>query len=114
MKKLTKNNRLESLAYCAFIFLFAIQPVFERIGVSDYVVWVLMLVCIVVALFSFVRRIMTEGGSLYEPACIYKPVQLFRNCVQPTGTCHQLWSQYAAGCLLDSIVYSGHYHLSDT
>ena len=66
MKKLTKNNRLESLAFCAFTFLFAIQPIFGRIGVSDYVVWVLMLVCIAVALFGFVRHIRTEGVAYFN------------------------------------------------
>ena len=70
MKKLTENNRLESLAFCALIFLFAIQPVFGRIGVADDVVWVLMVVCIVVALFGFVRalfgfvrHVRTEGAA---------------------------------------------------
>ena len=70
MKKLTENNRLESLAFCALIFLFAIQPVFGRIGVADDVVWVLMAVCIAVALFGFVRalfgfvrHVRTEGAA---------------------------------------------------
>ena len=70
MKKLTENNRLESLAFCALIFLFAIQPVFGRIGVADDVVWALMVVCIAVALFGFVRalfgfvrHVRTEGAA---------------------------------------------------
>ena len=66
MKKLTENNSLESLAFCALIFLFAIQPVFGRIGVADDVVWVLMVVCIAVALFGFVRHVRTEGAAYWD------------------------------------------------
>ena len=77
MKKLTENNSLESLAFCALIFLFAIQPVFGRIGVADDVVWALMVVCIAVALFGFVRalfgfvrHVRTEGAA-YINRCSY-------------------------------------------
>lgn len=85
MKKLTENNSLESLAFCAFIFLFAIQPVFERIGVADDVVWVLMLVCIVVALFSFVRRIMTEGVACMNQLVSTNPCSYFATACSLLG-----------------------------
>ena len=77
MKKLTENNRLESLAFCALIFLFAIQPVFGRIGVADGVVWVLMVVCIAVALFGFVRHVRTEGATYINRLYSKNPCSYF-------------------------------------
>ena len=34
MKKLTENKRLESFAFCALIFVLALQPVLGRIGMG--------------------------------------------------------------------------------
>ena len=77
MKKLTENNSLGSLAFCALIFLFAIQPVFGRIGVADGVVWVLMVVCIAVALFGFVRHVRTEGATYINRLYSKNPCSYF-------------------------------------
>lgn len=77
MKKLTENNSLGSLAFCALIFLFAIQPVFGRIGVADDVVWVLMVVCIAVALFGFVRHVRTEGATYINRLYSKNPCSYF-------------------------------------
>ena len=106
MKKLTENNSLESLAFCAFIFLFAIQPVFERIGVSDDVVWVLMLVCIVVALFSFVRRIMTEGVACMNQLVSTNPCSYFATacCLLGLVISYGLNTQLVAFWILMSIL----------
>lgn len=66
MKKIRFKNKLESLAFCVFFFLFAMQPALERIGISDYVIWGLMLICIVVALLGFVQNVRKEGKKYFS------------------------------------------------
>ena len=42
------------------------QPALERIGISDYAVWGLMLICIVVALLGFVQNVRKEGKKYFS------------------------------------------------
>lgn len=64
MERIHLKEHLPEIAMNAFLFLFAIEPAFEDIGNFDYVIWTLMLICIVVTLGFIVQALITDKKKL--------------------------------------------------
>ena len=46
--------------FSLFLFLFAVEPIFENIEILDYIVWSIMILCGVVWLASFIKSIVKK------------------------------------------------------
>ena len=54
MEKIYLSHNFPSIMFSAFLFLFAIEPVFEKIIVIDYIVWALIMLCGAIMLCSVI------------------------------------------------------------
>lgn len=54
MEKIYLSHNFPSIMFSAFLFLFAIEPVFEKIIVIDYIVWALIMLCAAIMLCSVI------------------------------------------------------------
>ncbi len=54
------KNNLSNLMFSLFLFLFAVEPIFENIEILDYIVWSIMILCGVVWLASFIKSIVKK------------------------------------------------------
>ena len=57
------KKNLSSLTFSLLIFLFATGPVFEYFGVADYIIWRLILVCIIIAFCCTVYQLIKDRRS---------------------------------------------------
>lgn len=57
------KKNFSSLAFSLLIFLFAIGPIFEYFGVADYIIWRLILVCIIIAFCCTVYQLIKDRRS---------------------------------------------------
>ena len=52
-----------SFAFSLLIFLFATEPIVEYFGVADYIIWRLILVCIIIAFCCTVYQLIKDRRS---------------------------------------------------
>ena len=54
-----------SFAFSLFIFLFATEPIFEYLGVADYIIWHLILLCMISAFCCTVYQLIKDRNSFF-------------------------------------------------
>jgi len=57
------KKNISSLTFSLLIFLFATEPIFEYFGVADYIIWRLILVCIIRAFCCTVYQLIKDRRS---------------------------------------------------
>lgn len=57
MGKIYVSHDLPSIMFSIFLFLFAVEPVFEKINVIDYIIWSLIMLCGAIWLVSCIISI---------------------------------------------------------
>ena len=57
MEKIFLRHNLPSIMFSLFLFLFAIEPVFEKIIIIDYIVWALIMLCVIILFVSVISLI---------------------------------------------------------